>query len=137
MQIFRSKFRETQGLDYKVIYKTAYASYKLLVTNPRRSPYVRSCYFGKEKIFLEVFWIHLSQKSWRDRKRRLKYFSCAIDLIKNSLSDPVSVIEVKDKKSILYRFSGFSNSGKLFCVQIKHDKKSDRKWLISVFPEND
>lgn len=133
MQIFRSKFKKISGAEYKAIYKTAHSCYKQLVDNPRRNPYIRSRYFNKEKIFLDVFWIHLSQKRWNDRLRRLKYFICAIDLVKNSTVAPVSVVH-EDPKAVLYRFAGVSNCGGQFYVQIKHEKKSGRKWLMSIFP---
>lgn len=134
MQIFRSKFKQIAGAEYKVIYKIAHSAYKQLAANPRRNPHVRSRYFGKEKIFLDIFWIHLSQKKWNDRLRRLKYFNCAIDLIKNSTFSPVSIVDANDIKSVLYRFAGVSNCGGRFFVQIKHDKRSNRKWLMSIFP---
>ncbi len=45
---------------------------------------MRSAYFNKEKIFLDLFWTHLFMKqNQRDRLRRIKFFAVAIDLIMN------------------------------------------------------
>jgi len=95
---------------------------------------VRSAYFGNNKIFLGLFWAHLDQKNWNDRFRRLKYFPCAIDLIKYSTFAPSSKQNPNKSTEILHRFNGLTNRNEPFVVQIKEDKSSDQKWFLSVFP---
>lgn len=102
----------------------------------KRTPYVRSVYFKKEKIFLTIFWSHLHKKSEKDKTRRLKYFECAIDLIKNSKIEPTIKENPNSKTELLYRFLGRTSGGELFAVQIKMSKTNKKKYLISIFPLN-
>lgn len=96
---------------------------------------MRSAYFNKEKIFLELFWSHLHAKfNHRDKIRRIKYFPCALELISNTRFDPLSKENPNRPSEILHRFGGVTNDGEEFCVQIKENKKNGQKWLISVFP---
>ena len=94
-----------------------------------------SLYFKKGKVFLGLFWEHLNQKNWRDRLRRLKFFPCAVDLIRNSKFEPSSKQNPNNPSELLHRFTGVSKDGELFYAQIKEDKKSDQKWFLSVFPD--
>jgi len=97
---------------------------------------LRSAYFKKDKIFLHYYWEHLWAQNWRDRVRRLKYYSCALDLIKNSKSDPISKENPNKKSEILHRFAGTTKDKELFFVQIKEDKRSGEKHFMSVFPKH-
>lgn len=95
---------------------------------------MRSKYFKKDKIFIKLFWGHLNQKPQRDKKRRLKYYECAIDLLRNSTFEPDTRQNPNGKHEIVHRFSGMTSVGELFFVQVKEDIRTDNKYLISIFP---
>lgn len=134
MKAYQSKFKKLSGTDYKEIHSKALAVYKKIKSRTKRKPYVRSVYFNKEKVFLDYFWQHLQQKNWRDRNRRLKYYPCAIDLIRNSRLEPISKQNPNKPTEILHRFAGLTKGKEVFYVQIKEDKKTNKKYFISVFP---
>ncbi len=134
MKFYRTKTKRLLGTSYSEVYKKAYALYKEIKKQTKRRPYVRSAYFNKEKVFLELYWRHLSQKNWRDRVRRIRYFSCAIELIKHSSFDPESKDDPEHTSQIFHRFTGITPDGDMFRVQIKEDKRNRQKWLMSSFP---
>ncbi len=135
MKVYQSKIKKLAGTDYKEIHSLAENLYKQIGTKTKRRPYARSAYFNKDKIFLDYFWRHLWQKNWRDRVRRLKYYPCALDLIKNSKTEPISKQNPNKSNEILHRFAGLSKDKELFFVQITEDKKTNQKSFLSVFPE--
>lgn len=136
MDIFKSKIPRIPGTDFHEVYGEAFSFYKKIKAGSRRRPYVRSAYFKKDKIFLKLFWHHLREKkNFRDKIRRLKYFPCAIELIKESKLQPTLKQNPNKKSEILYRFAGINQDNQLFFVQIKESKKTKNKWLISVFPD--
>lgn len=136
MKVYQSRIPRLSGSDFREVNAKARLLYQKIKSKSKRRPYIRSAYFKKEKIFLELFWIHLFEKSnWRDRVRRLKYFSCALDLLQNSRFHPNSKENPNKKSELLHRFAGLSKEGDLFYVQIKEDKKTKQKWFMSVFPE--
>ncbi len=92
----------------------------------------RSAYFKKEKIFFDFFWNHLKQKSPKERFKRLKLFKSAIEVIKNSRNKPETKTNPNKKTEIFYRFAGLTKS-QLFIVQIKENKRSKNKYLMSCF----
>ncbi|MDR1797863.1 MAG: hypothetical protein LBR44_10630 [Clostridiales Family XIII bacterium] len=102
----------------------------------RRMTYIRSAYFNNDKIFLQLFWEHLHQKQHSDRARRLKFYQCALDLIRNTRFDP----DFKDKavkgRVTYYRYYGKAKSGESFIVQIYKDKRGN-KYFLSCFPERE
>jgi hypothetical protein len=75
----------------------------------------------------------LRQKNIRDRSRRLKYYSCALDLLKNSRITPSSHPNQMKKSEILYRFMGITENNSSFYVQVKKDKHGN-KHFMSVLP---
>jgi len=134
---YRTKAKKLAGTDYREVYRKSYNLYKLLCYRTKRRPYVRSAYFNKEKIFLELFWQHVRSKTnHRDKLRRLKYFPCAIELLKKSRIGPVSNKIPDKKREYFYRFAGITQENELFFVQIKEDTRTGNKWLMSVFPTN-
>jgi len=133
VNIYRTKAKRFTGSDYKEIRRKALASYNIIKGRSKRRPYVRSAYFNKEKVFLGIFWSHLYDKNYWDQTRRMKFFDCAIELIQKSRFNPVSKDNPDIPSEILHRFAGFSGN-ELFFVQIKEDKRSGRKSLISIFP---
>ena len=132
MEIYRTKIKPVPGTNYSEVYPRACALYKQIASKTKRRPYVRSAYFNKEKVFLDLFWEHVRQKNLRDRARRLKYYPCALDLIGYSRIRPSSQLNPMRKSEILHRFTGIYMD-KLFHVQIK-EYKSGEKHFISIFP---
>lgn len=74
------------------------------------------------------------KQNFRDKYRRLKFFPCAVELIENSKKDPESIENPDRKSEIFHRFFGKTPKDELFCVQIKEDKRTENKYLISIFP---
>ncbi len=66
--------------------------------------------------------------------RRLKYYSAAIELIQRSKFAPHSKENPNKPLELLHRFAGITDEHLLFYVQIKENKRSGRKDLISIFP---
>jgi hypothetical protein len=136
MKAYRTKAVKLTGTNFHEVNQKASGLYKQIQKKTKRRPYVRSAYFKKSKIFLKLFWNHLfEKKNWRDRARRLKYFPCAIELIRHSKYEPISKENPNKSTEILHRFAGITKDNDIFYVQIKESKKSGEKWLMSVFPE--
>ena len=137
MKIYITKASQLPGSDFREIHNQAFAVYKQIKQKTKRRVYVRSIYFNKEKIFLDLFWQHLFQKqNWRDRVRRLKFFPCALELLQYSRFDPLTKDNPNRQSESLHRFFGITKNGDKFIVQIKEDKRNRQKFLISVFPES-
>jgi len=135
MKVFKTKFAVLAGTNYKETSKKAFAFYNEIRRKTKRRPYVRSAYFKKDKIFLELFWRHLYEKqNFRDKIRRIKFFPAAVELIKNSRIEPVLIENPNKPGEMLYRFAGITNDDESFIVQIKAEKRDGKKWLMSVFP---
>lgn len=134
MIFYKTKEKKIPGTSFKEIDKSANRIYKQIKSQTKRTPYVRSKYFHKEKVFLALFWGHIYGKIEKDRIRRLKFYGCAIDLIKNSNHDPETRENFKKKDELLHRFYGLLGSGEKFVVQIKENKRTKRKDLISIYP---
>lgn len=136
MKVYQTKIRSIPGTDFREVHKKAFSLFKQLRSKSKRRAYIRSAYFQKNKVFLDIFWSHLFEKpNWRDRVRRVKYFPPGIDLIQNSRVEPKLKDNPNKKGETLYRFTGITPDLELFYVQIKEDKKSKQKLLISIFPE--
>lgn len=134
MKYYKTKTRPFTGTSYKEIRKKAFGFYREIKSKSKRKPYVRSAYFKKEKIFLDIFWSHLHEKNYWDQMRRMKFFACGIELIQKSRQEPVSKENPNKSGEILHRFAGATANNELFFVQIKEDKSSSKKFLISIFP---
>ena len=133
--MFRSRYSQPAGSAYAEVVAEARREYhKIQKITPRRAPYVRAAYFKKDKVFINSFWEHLNQKPVRDRRRRLKLYLCAIDLIRNSTDAPSTSLNPNNTNELLYRFEGKTADGIIFQVQLKENKKKKRKNFISVFP---
>lgn len=134
MGTYRTRLEKLPGSNFKEVYKKARSIYKKIEKSTKRRPYLRSAYFSKQKVFFSYFWIHLRQKREPERARRLKFFECAIELIKNNRNHPDSMQNPSKRSEMLHRFSGVTKQGELFYVQIKENKKSNHKDFMSVFP---
>lgn len=136
MSLYKTKVKKISGTSYREIIKNARAVFHQIEKKSRRSAYIKSPFFNNEKVFLSLFWDHLRQKPQRERKWRLKFLSCAFDLIGNSKNKPMSEeVNPNHKTELLYRFSGLTATGESFFVQIKENRKSGRKDFMSVFPD--
>ncbi len=137
MQVYKTKAKKFSGTDFHEVHSKAFGSYTKIKKKSKRRTYIRSAYFKKDKIFIDLFWHHLFEKeNWRDRVRRMKYFDCALELIQNSSFKPNSIKDPNKSTEMLYRFYGITADNELFCVQIKENLKKKQKFLISVFPTN-
>lgn len=122
------------GTDYAELYPQARRIYTRIKAQTKRQPYVRSSYFKKDKVFIELFWVHLNQKGRQTRIGRLKYYSCGIELLRNSKQNPVTKLNVNNSSEVLYRFAGITKGGDKFYIQIKENTRTKRKDFMSVFP---
>lgn len=136
MIAYRTKKSKLHGTSYKEIEKNAFLIFKEIKSHTKRIPYVRSKYFRREKVFLNLFWSHLHQKREKDRVRRLVFYDCDLDLIKNSALDPETRENFQKKDELLHRFLGATRNNEKFIVQIKENKRTRRKDLISIYPLN-
>jgi hypothetical protein len=134
MQAYQVKAKKLTGSSYAELEPKARRLYRIEQHRTKRTPYIRSAYFKKDKVFLTHFWNHMAQKRQRDRKRRLRYLPCAIDLIRHSHVEPVSKENPNKRTVILHRFAGITENKEVFYVQITEDKKTGNKYLVSVFP---
>ena len=138
MNPYKTKVSEIPGTSYREVYDKAIAEFNKIKKRTKRRPYVRSAYFGKptkHKIFFDFFWLHLMEKNFPDRVRRLRYFNAAIDLIKNSRNHPTTKDNPDNSAELVHRFIGITKGGKKFYVQIKETKRSGKKQLMSMFAE--
>ncbi len=135
MEYYKSAKSKISGTSFSEVRDGAERTFRAIKSRTKRSPYVRSKYFRGEKIFLNIFWSHLFEKGEKDRTRRLKFYDCAIDLMRNSSQSPVTRENFKNKDELLHRFYGKSKGGQAYIVQIKENKRTKRKDLISIYPE--
>ena len=136
MKAFPVKAKKLTGSSFKEVNKKALNFYSHIKGNTKRRPYIRSSYFNSEKIFLDLYWRHLHEKkNLRDKTRRLKYFPCSIELMTKCNFKPETKGNPNNKSEILHRFTGVTRAGEEFIVQIKENKKSRQKYLISTFPK--
>lgn len=136
MKVYQTKVKPLPGTNYKEVYRKAFDLYHDIRKKTKRRPYIRSAYFNKQKIFLQLFWNHLYEKNFRDRTRRLKYFPCALELIQRSRHNPKTTKIMEKTNELLHRFEGKTRGGQTFFVQIKEEMRTGEKWLVSTFPED-
>ncbi len=82
---------------------------------------------------MTVFWDHIMQKHLKERTKRLKFYLAAVDLLRHTTLSPESIVDKQHRDYIFYRFYGITKDGVEFCVQVKHDSKTNRKDFMSVF----
>ena len=135
MKTFQTKSKKLTGTSFKEVFNKSHRLFVQIKSKSKRKPYIRSIYFKKDKIFLNLFWSHIHEKkNFRDKVRRMKYFSCAIELMKNSRFDPITKENPNRSSELLHRFAVITCEKDLFFVQIKEDKRTGKKRLLSVFP---
>lgn len=131
---YQTKTKKLSGTSYSEVRKHAMQIFNEIKRKSKRRPYIRSAYFNKQKIFFDYFWEHMHQKSPKERYKRLKYFSAAIQLISYCRNEPASKPNPNKPIETLHRFAGLTDSNDLFYVQIKEDKKAEKKYFMSCFP---
>ena len=131
---YRCKTKTLPGTQYAELNRAARKIFHEIEKKTKRQTYIRCPYFNKEKVFIKSFWDHLTTKGMRDKARRVKLFSCAIELIKENKAIKPEII-FKSKREEVYRFAGISADERKFSVQIRHDFKTGHKYFTSVFPE--
>ncbi len=136
MQVYKTKSNIIPGNHFKEVKNTAIRIFRRVKAKTKRNPYIRSAYFKKEKVFLSLFWSHLFEKgNHGDRTRRLRYFEAGLELIEKSMAMPLIIENSNNRKEMLYRFTGITPQKEIFYVQVKENKSSNRKDLISIFPK--
>jgi len=136
VKVYQSKYNKLPGTSYEELTKAARKIYHDIEKQSKRTPYVKTnkhSHFAGKKIFLNMFFVHLDQKSRINRKRRLKYFRAGLDLIKNTKFEPIIKQNPNKDREVLYRFAGITADGELFYVQLK-DNKRGNIYLMSVYP---
>lgn len=116
MECFKSSKAKLPGTSFVDVRKKAEVTYRLIKSRTKRTPYIKSKYFRGEKVFLTLFWAHLFEKHEKDRVRRLKYFDCALDLIRNTMLNPETKDNFQMKNELLHRFYGTTKNGEEFIV---------------------
>ena len=131
---YQTNKQKLSGTNYMEARKQALAVFNKIKKATKRRPYIRSAYFKKQKVFFDYFWTHLRQKRPKERFARLQYFEAAIELVKCSKNHPSSKQNPNQEKEILHRFAGLTKDKQRFYVQIKENKKNDKKYFMSCFP---
>ncbi|MCA9342472.1 hypothetical protein KC950_00445 [Candidatus Saccharibacteria bacterium] len=63
MRVHKSKYGKLPGTSHKEVMKAARKEYHAIQKrSPRLQAYIRSAYFKKDKIFINIFWDHVKQK---------------------------------------------------------------------------
>ena len=135
IKYYHSKYDKLPGSKYAELTTATWRIYNDIRRRTNRKPYVRSAYFKKDKVFIDSFWTHLNQKPRRDRIRRIKYFQCGIDLLRNSRMIPESRPNPNGRNEIVHRFTGKTKSSEVFYVQIRENRRGN-KYLMSIFPDD-
>ncbi len=133
-RVFHCHSSPLSGHKYVDIMPQTRRIFRSLQKQTKRRPYIRSSYFKKDKIFFDYFWIHLNQKHAHERARRLKYFPCALELLRVSRLPPTTFVNIDIPGAIHHRFIGSAPDKSQFAVIIKQDCSSGRKFLLSLFP---
>jgi len=134
LRTYQAKAKKITGRSYSDVQKVARATYNAIAKLTKRNAYVRSAYFNKDKVFLKPFWEHVMQKHEAERKRRLRYYNAAIELLRKSTLNPETIKNPNGSNEWLHRFKGATSEGDAFFVQVKHDIKTGNKYFMSVFP---
>lgn len=135
-KLYKSNKNKISGTSFSEVRKQADKIFNLIRSKSKRTPYIRSKYFKSDKVFLNLFWAHIFDKNEGDRVRRLKFYDCVLDLIKNSTCNPNTYDNFYKKDELLHKFEGITKNNEKFIVQIKENKRSKRKYFISVYPKD-
>lgn len=68
ISIYQTKKYKISGTSFKEVFKNAEIVYKEIKSKSKRTPYIRSKYFNKEKVFL-VDWLCFGNIYFRNKKK--------------------------------------------------------------------
>jgi hypothetical protein len=134
MCYFKIKTRPIPGTNLKEVTKKMMLAFHDIEKRTKRRPSIKCKVLGNDKIFIGEYIAHQGQKMRIDKLRRLKFFPCAIDLIKNTTEKPTE--KVLRSGEVLYRLYGIAGNGQKFIVQISQNPKTGNKRLMSSFPKD-
>lgn len=134
IRAYQCKTKSLSGHRFVDIIPQARKLLRALQKQTKRRSYVRSTYFHKDKIFFDFFWQHMQGKSVVDRARRLKYLSCALELLQKSRIDPITFMDENHPGVIKHEFRGNAPDGTIFSVIVQEDRKTNRKQLLTLYP---
>ncbi len=134
MKVHKVKTLPFSGTDFKEVHPPARKLYNRIKSHTKRQPYIKASYFGREKVFIELFWVHLNQKNRKERNKRLKYYACGIELLRLTRHQPATKKNLNRPGEQLHRFAGITPAGDLFYIQVKENTRTKRKDFMSVFP---
>ena len=132
MQYWKVRSLPFTGNRHEDIEKQAQKLFSGLKAKTKRKIHIRSKFFKGEKVFFDYFWQHLYQKPVSQRRKRLKFLLCGIEVIANSTYHPEKKVNPGKKSEYFYRFYGATKNNQVFAIQVKQTKKS--KQCMSVFP---
>lgn len=135
MKVDPVKASTHSGSSWEDVYPDARRLYNRIKAQTKRQSYIRAEYFKKDKVFIELFWVHLNQKGTKERRKRLKYYAAGIELLRTTRLQPDSKRNPNKLSETLHRLGGITAQGDLFYIQVKEDTKTGRKDFMSVFPE--
>ena len=130
---YQCKSSRIAGSSYKEVWKKSWKEFQSFSKRTKRTPYIRSKYFGKRKVFLNRFYSHLYQKNITERRYRLRYLASALELIEKTVVKPTSKKGLTNSKYMLHRFTGKTKDGLLFYVQVKENITSKELHFMSCF----
>src|SRR3989338_5426073 len=106
MDAYRTRANKLKGTNYTEVHKKARQVYEKIRRRSKRKTYVRSAYFKKQKVFLDLFWGHLyEKKNFSDFMRRMKFYPCALEVIQLSHLEPISKQNPNKPSEIFHRFA--------------------------------
>lgn len=111
MKVYIVNILPTSGTDFSEVYPSARKLFNHIKASSKRQPYVRSAYFDKEKVFIELFWIHLNQHNRKQRNRRLNFYACGIELLRLTRQEPITKQNPNKSRELLHRFAGITKQG--------------------------
>jgi hypothetical protein len=135
IKFYPVKSKPISGSNYRELLKIVRAEYKYIAKQTKRTAYIRSEYFKKDKIFLSLYWIHLSETPMYAQRHRLKLFKCGIELLRHTTFPPETKPNPNGRNELVYRFGGKTPDGQKFYVHVKQEIRSGKKYFMSAFPE--
>jgi hypothetical protein len=138
MKIYKSRVGKLPGSSYQELIKNARRIYHGIEKQTNRTPYIKSdkhSYFKGQKIFLNLYFVHLDQKSRIDRKRRLRYFEAGLDLLKHNTYAPLEKPNPNKSGEQLLRFAGVTPGDELFYVQVRKNSRGNHYYMSVFAPE--
>lgn len=132
MKVYRSKYIKITGTSYEEIIRNARKQHQVIKKRTKRQPYIRSKYFNRDKIFVNLFWEHLMQKHRGEQQQRARFYLCAIDLLRNNTHDPRTIFTYGNLNIMLHRFIGISKDKEFLRTSKTKQKNWSQRFYICV-----